>query len=335
MIKVAINGFGRIGRKAFQYMIERDDIEIVAINDLTDVKTLAHLLKYDSVFGIFNKDVSYKATDTTETLIVAGREYNVLTQPNPEELPWKELNVDVVLECTGRFVKDRAAEAHITAGARRVILSAPSKGISDVKTYVKGVNHSNYNNDEIISNASCTTNCVGPVTAVMIANFGVEKAAMSTIHSYTASQNLADGPHKDLRRTRAAGVNIIPTTSGAAIATTEALPELQGKFDGMAFRIPTICGSITDFTFITKKKTTIEEVNQAFKTAVTNPIYSYVLEVTNEPIVSTDIIGNTSSAIVDLGLTNVIDGDLVKVFAWYDNESGYSKRLVDMIEVVN
>lgn len=332
-LRVAINGFGRIGRAAFKIASARKGMQIVAINDLTDPGALAHLLRYDTVYGRYGREV--KAL--RQAVVVDGVKIPILVEKEPSKLPWKRLKVDVVLECTGRFVQDGAAKAHLTAGAKRVIVSAPTKG-GGVKTYLLGVNDKEYKGDGVLSNASCTTNCVGPVAKVMTSAFGVKRATMTTTHSYTAEQNLVDGPpptlHRDLRRARAAAENIAPTTSGAAISTAEVIPELKGLFDGFALRVPTAIVSITDFTFLVKKKTTIQAVNAAFKRAVSNPSYKGVLAVTNDPVVSSDFIGDEHSAIVDLGLTNVIGGDFVKVVAWYDNEWGYACRLVEMAELV-
>ncbi|HLD27253.1 MAG TPA: type I glyceraldehyde-3-phosphate dehydrogenase [Patescibacteria group bacterium] len=328
-IKVAINGFGRIGRAAFKIALDRRELEVVAVNDLTDNKTLAHLLKYDSVYGRFNKEVEADG----EYLIVGKNRIKSFAVKEPAQLPWGDLGVDVVLECTGVFRTREAAGAHLKAGARKVILSAPAKG-GDIATFVKGVNDNKYNGQDIIDNASCTTNCVAPVMAVVLAHWGVKKALMTTIHSYTADQNLIDGPHKDLRRARSAAVNIVPTTTGAARATAEAIPELKGKFDGLSIRVPTPVVSLSDFTILTEKPTSKEEVIEVFKQAAENPLYKNVLAVTEEPVVSTDIIGDLHSSIVDLPLTQVVDGDLLKIIAWYDNEFGYANRLVEMVSVV-
>ncbi|MBI4414985.1 MAG: type I glyceraldehyde-3-phosphate dehydrogenase [Candidatus Kerfeldbacteria bacterium] len=332
-LRIAINGFGRIGRAAFKIALEKKHVEIVAINDLTDPAVLAHLLKFDTVYGAYDREV--KAL--RQSIVVDGAKIPILVQKDPAKLPWKKMKVDVVLECTGRFVKDGAAKAHAAAGAKRVVVSAPTKG-GGAKTYLIGVNDKDYRGDAVISNASCTTNCVGPVARVITSAFGVKRATMTTTHSYTAEQNLVDGPppalHRDLRRARAAAQNIVPTTSGAAISTTEVIPELKGLFDGFALRVPTPIVSITDFTFLTKRKTTVQAVNAAFKRAASNPSYKNVLAVTSDPVVSSDFIGDPHSAIVDLGLTNVIGGDLVKVVAWYDNEWGYACRLVEMAELV-
>lgn len=327
MIKIGINGFGRIGRTAFKIALDKHstECEIVGINDLTDPKTLAHLLKYDSSYGVYNRNIS----SDEENVIVNGKSFRVYAQKDPAGLPWGQLGVDVVIESTGRFTDLAGASNHIKAGARRVVISAPAKG-EGVGTYLIGVNADKDDGTQaVINNASCTTNCIAPVAAIMHSTFGVQKALMTTVHSYTADQSLQDGPHKDLRRARAAAENITPTTTGAAIATTEAIPELKGLFDGMSIRVPTPVGSISDFTFLLKRKVTIEEINSTFKQATKNPIYKGILAVTEEELVSSDIVGRSESAIVDLSLTQVVDGDLVKVFAWYDNEFGYSNRLVE------
>ena len=329
-IRVAINGFGRIGRSAFKIASESKHIDIVAVNDLTDSKTLVHLLKYDTAYGVYDKDVKSEPG----FLIVDKKVIPVLAEKDPSKLPWKEKKIDVVLECTGFFVKDGAAKMHLAAGARRVIVSAPTQGTGGIQTYLLGVNDVNYAEDSVISNASCTTNCLGPVAQIILDNFGIKKAMMTTIHSYTQDQNLQDGPHKDLRRARAAASNIVPTTTGAAVSVTEVIKELKGKFDGLAIRVPTITGSLTDFTFLVGRKVTVEEINKAFREEAGKPRYKGVLEATDDPIVSSDIIGNSHSAIMDLGLTKVVDGDLVKVMAWYDNEWGYANRLVEQISVV-
>ncbi len=337
-IRVAINGFGRIGRHVFKIALARENIEIVAINDLTSPEQLSYLLKYDTVYGKYNHDVKWKK-DTqgkrTGYIIVDNQKYPVYAIPNPEKLPWRKLSVDVVVESTGRFVKDGMAKAHLKAGAKKVIVSAPVKGKGGIKTYVKGVNDKRYKKDKIISNASCTTNCISPVIKIIKDNFGVDKALMTTIHAYTATQNIVDGPHKDSRRGRSAAQNIIPTTTGAAIATSETIPSLKGKFDGIAVRVPVVNGSLSDFTILTKKKTTVKQINDCFKQAEKNPLYSNIIKTTSEPIVSSDIIGEKYSAIVDLSFTKVVGGNLVKILAWYDNEYGYSQRLVDMIDVVS
>ena len=330
MINLAINGFGRIGRAAFKIILEKHkDMRVVAINDLTDTKTLAHLLQYDSCYGIYDKKVSSDA----KNIIVAGEKIPVLAEKDPTLLPWKEMKVDIVLECTGRFTNKEGMSQHLKAGARKVILSAPAKDKDKgVKTIVLGVNENKLTkNDQLISCASCTTNCLAPVVDIVRRHFGVQKAIMSTIHSYTADQNLVDGPHKDLRRARSAAINIVPTTTGAAIAATLTIPSLQDKFDGLSFRVPTPVGSICDIVFVIKKKTTVEKVKAVFKKAAQSAYYKNYIEASTEPLVSTDIIGNPHSAIVDLPLTKIVDGDLLKVTAWYDNEWGYSQRLVDLV----
>lgn len=329
MIRLAINGFGRIGRTAFKVAVDyhSDKVDVVAINDLMMPATLAHLLKYDSVYGIYPKGVSQDSNN----LIVDGKKFPITAEREPANLPWKDFNVDVVIESTGRFTKTEQASGHIKAGAKRVIISAPS---DDAPTHILGVNPYD-GKAEIINNGSCTTNCVGPVTAVIHANFGILKAFMTTVHAYTAEQDLVDGPppplHPDLRRARAAGVNIVPTTTGAAKAVAKSFPEVEGKFDGAALRVPVVCGSVSDFTFLVSKKTTVDEVNNAFKKAAENPIYKGILAVTEDPIVSQDIIGRPESAIVDLPSTKVVDSDLVRVLAWYDNEWGYANRLIEQV----
>jgi glyceraldehyde 3-phosphate dehydrogenase len=331
-MNIAINGFGRIGRATFKAFLEKNSpaLKIVAINDLTDTATLAHLLKYDSCYGRYARSIDY----TKDSLIIAGKKYKVSAEKEPANLPWRELGIDVVLECTGRFRSKEDAESHLKAGAKKVIISAPSKG-NGIKTFVPGVNENKIKRgDRIISMASCTTNCLAPVAEVVRQNFGIKKAIMTTVHSYTADQNLVDGPHKDLRRARAAALNIIPTTTGAAQAAAEIIPQIKGRFDGMAIRVPTPVGSICDIVFVTTRKVDEKKVNSTFKKAVRSARFKGVLEASDAPLVSTDIIGNPSSAIVDLSLTKVIGGDLVKVIAWYDNEWGYSCRLADLCEYI-
>jgi len=327
MLRVAINGFGRIGRSAFKVAVEKhsDKLEIVGINDLTDSKTLAHLLKYDSNYGVWLHEVGYDETH----IKVDGKDFEVFKEKEPAHLPWGKLNVAAVIESTGKFTDKEGASLHIKAGAKKVIISAPGKG-EGIPTLVLGVNEDNYKGEDIVNNASCTTNCISPVVKVINDKFGVLKAAMTTIHAYTHDQNLQDSSHKDLRRARAAAVNMVPTSTGAAKATTEAIPALKGLFDGMSIRVPIIVGSISDITFLLKKKVTIEAVNQALEEAAEGKLKG-ILAVTDEPIVSSDIVGRSESAIVDMGLTQVVDGDLVKVFAWYDNEWGYSNRLVEQV----
>jgi glyceraldehyde 3-phosphate dehydrogenase len=329
MINLAINGFGRIGRASLKIIFEKyPEINVVAINDLTDTKTLAHLLKYDSCYGINAMDINFDQNN----IIVNKKKIPVLAEKDPSLLPWGKLKVDMVLECTGRFTNRDALMNHIKAGAKKVILSAPAKGKEDkVKTIVLGVNESKISaSDKILSCASCTTNCLAPATDVIQRAFGIKKAIMTTIHSYTADQNLVDGPHKDLRRARAAAINMVPTTTGAALAATEAIPSLKDKFDGLAVRVPTPVGSLCDIVFITKKNVTVEKVNAAFIKASKMPKYKGIIEVSTEPLVSTDIIRNPYSSIIDLSLTKVVGGDLLKVIAWYDNEWGYSNRFVDL-----
>ena len=325
--KIAINGFGRIGRNAFKLAFERDDIEVVAINDLTDTKTLAHLLKHDSTYGTYHHDVSYDEN----SIFVAGKQIRVLAERDPVLLPWGEFGIDVVIEATGLFVQPEKARAHINAGAKKVVISAPAKG-EGAKFIVLGVNeHELTREDDIISNASCTTNCIAPVMAVLEREFGIEKSLMTTVHSYTASQRILDAPAKDLREARSAAENIVPTTTGAAIATAKVIPSLEGKFDGLSVRVPTPVVSLSDITAVLKRNTTKEEINEVFKRAAADPFYQGILAVTDEPLVSMDFKGNSHSSIVDLSLTNVVDGNLIKVVAWYDNEWGYSNRLVEIV----
>lgn len=328
MIKVAINGFGRIGRQAFKIAVTKfpNEVEIVAVNDLTDTKTLAHLLQYDSVYGKFSKEVTFD----DQNIIIEGKKTRVYAEKDPRGLPWAHHQVDVVIESTGRFTDKEGMQGHLDAGAKKVVLSAPAKG-DGVGTFLVGVNDSSYQGENLINNASCTTNCISPAIAVLHGNFKVLKSVMSTVHGYTQDQNLQDGPHKDLRRARAAGLNIVPTTTGAAIATTEAIPDLKGLFDGLAFRVPVPVGSVSYIVALVGKKTSVEEVNAAYEKAVSNPIYKGVLAVNKDPIVSHDIVGRSESSIIDLELTKVIDGDLVQVVAWYDNEYGYSNRLVEQV----
>lgn len=325
--RLAINGFGRIGRNAFKIAFARDDLEIVAINDLTDTKTLAHLLKHDSNYGLYDKEVNFDDTG----IIVADQHIRVLAEKDPLNLPWKELEVDVAIEATGFFVTHEDLKKHITAGAKKVVLSAPEKHEHFHDTYVMGVNEQDLKPEhEIISNASCTTNCITPVAAIIEANFGIEKAMMTTVHSYTASQKLQDAPAKDLREARSAAENIVPTSTGASIAAAKALPALKDVFGGLSIRVPTPVVSLSDFVIITKHPVSVKSVNEAFKKAAADPFYQGILAVTEEELVSSDFIGNSHSAIVDLNLTAVIGGNMLKVVAWYDNEWGYSNRLVEM-----
>jgi glyceraldehyde 3-phosphate dehydrogenase len=321
--RVAINGFGRIGRLTFRYLLGKADVEIVAINDLTDNHTLAHLLKYDSVQGRFQGTVS--ADD--HNLYVNGKAIKALAEKDPTQLPWGALNVDVVLECTGRFTDVEKAGMHLQAGAKKVLISAPATG--DIPTIVLGVNDENIGGDhKIYSNASCTTNCLAPMVKVLDDAFGVEMGLMTTVHAYTADQNLQDAPHKDLRRARAAAVSIVPSSTGAAKAVGLVLPHLKGKLNGSAMRVPVPDGSVTDLTAMLKKPATKEEINAAFKAAAENRLQG-ILEYCEDPIVSADIIGSTYSCIFDADLTMVM-GNMAKIVGWYDNEAGYSSRMADM-----
>ncbi|HEX4774722.1 MAG TPA: type I glyceraldehyde-3-phosphate dehydrogenase [Candidatus Saccharimonadales bacterium] len=326
--RVAINGFGRIGRNAFKVAFERDDLEIVAINDLTIPETLAHLLKHDTNYGAYGKEVGFD----DKGIIVDGQHIPIFAEKDPAALPWKDLQVDVVIESTGFFVDPSKAKAHIDAGAKKVVLSAPAKG-DGAATIVLGVNEDKLEEaGDVISNASCTTNCITPVAAVVEANFGIEKAMMTTVHSYTASQALQDGPAaKDKREMRNAAENIVPTTTGASKAAALAMPALQGIFGGLSVRVPTPVVSLSDFVIITKRAVSVEEVNEVFKKAAKEPYYQGILDVTEEELVSSDFIGNSHSAIVDLKLTAVVGGNMLKVVAWYDNEWGYSNRLVEVV----
>ena len=326
MVKIAINGFGRIGRQAFKIANERDDVEIVAINDLIDPKTLAHLLKYDSSYGAYHLPV--EALDNK--IKVGEREIAVYQETDPAALPWGQLGVDVVIESTGHFTDPAKAKAHLDAGARKVVISAPAKG-EGAKTIVLGVNEETITpEDKIISNASCTTNCIAPVMKILEDAIGIEKAMMTTVHSYTASQRLQDAPAKDLREARAAAENIVPTTTGASKAAALTIPSLMGKFNGLSVRVPTPVVSLSDITCVTKREVTVEQVNGLLKKAAGEPYYQGILAVTDEPLVSTDLRGNSNSCIVDLSLTDVVGGNLLKVVAWYDNEWGYSNRLVEL-----
>lgn len=325
--RVGINGFGRIGRSAFKIAFDRSDVEVVAVNDLTDTKTLAYLLKHDSNYGTYKYDVSYD----DESLIVNGQHIKVVSKTNPAELPWQELGIDVVIESTGRFTTKELAEAHLQGGAKRVIISAPTKS-DDVDTIVLGANEDKVETaSHVISAASCTTNSLGAVMAVLDAEFGVQKSLLTTVHSYTASQVVQDAPAKDLREGRNASENIVPTTTGAAIAVTKALPHLVDKFDGLSIRVPTPVVSLSDVTVLLERDTTVEEINAAFKRAAGEPYYQGILGVSEEPLVSRDYIGNSHSGIVDLLLTKVVGGNLAKVMVWYDNEWGYSNRLVELV----
>lgn len=338
-LKIAINGFGRIGRQFYRAFLEKlekgelkdTDVEICVINDLTDPETLAHLLKFDSVYGILPNHIEWTdkaAGKASGEISVDGRTMIVTSEPDPEKLPWKEMKIDVVIESTGRFVTEEDCKLHIKAGAKKVVLSAPAKK-GNIKTFVIGVNEDKLQDEKVISNASCTTNCIAPIMAIIDENIGIKKSMMTTIHSYTADQVLVDGPHKDLRRARSAALNIVPTTTGAAIATAQIIPSLVGLFDGLSIRVPTPIGSISDITMVTRREVTVREINDLLLKESQTPRWKDIVICTDEPIVSTDIIGNPHSAIVDLSLTQVVDKDLLKIVAWYDNEWGYSNRLVE------
>ena len=328
-IKVGINGFGRIGRNVFRVITEREDIDVVAINDLADARTLSLLLKYDSVHGKFDGNIEVKE----DAMVVKGKEIKLTKEKDPARLPWKELGVDIAIESTGIFTKKADCAKHLEAGAKKVILSAPSKDQLDA-TIVMGINENDIRPEhKIVSNASCTTNCLAPLVKVINDNFQIEKGLITTIHAYTNDQNVADMMHKDLRRARAAAVNIIPTTTGAAKAIGEVIPELKGKLDGMAMRVPVVNGSVTDLVATVKKNVSIEEVNSVLKAAAENELKG-ILEYCEDPIVSSDIIGNEHSSILDAISTCVIGDNLVKVIGWYDNEWGYSNRMVDLAVLI-
>jgi len=332
MVKIGINGFGRVGRGVFRLALENKNTEIVAINDLSPIKTLAHLLKYDSVYGKLDAKIEAKENQ----LVINNKTVNVFSNPDPAKIPWKEGGVEVVLECTGRFTNYDDASKHLQGGAKQVIVSAPCKGEKKVPMFILGVNEKSFDKakHKVISNASCTTNCTAPTIKVLHDAFGVEKGFMTTLHAYTNDQVVLDASHKDLRRARSANINIIPTTTGAAKAVGEIIPELKGKLDGLALRVPVPVGSITDLVVQVKKNVTKEQVNEAFKKAAAGNLKG-ILEYSEEPLVSSDIIGNKHSAIFDALSTNVIDGNLVKVLAWYDNEVGYSQRLLDLAEYIS
>lgn len=330
MVRLAINGFGRIGRAAFKVAAARDDVEIVAINDLGNVENLVYLLKYDSVYGRYDENVAVQG----DSLQVGAHAIRVLSDPDPENLPWQDMNVDVVIESTGFFTDKEGAEKHLSAGAKRVVISAPTKS-EELSTVVLGVNNTESEGQGVISNASCSTNCAAPIMSIMDNEFGVEKALLTTIHSYTSTQSLVDGPSKkDPRRGRAAAINSIPSSTGAAIASTKAYTPLAGKFDGVSVRVPTPVVSLADIVMVTKEPVRVEEVNQAFIDAAESPLHEGIVGYTNEPNVSSDFIKDPRSAIVDLSMTRVVDDTLVKVMAWYDNEWGYSNRLVEQAVAV-
>jgi glyceraldehyde 3-phosphate dehydrogenase len=345
MVKVGINGFGRIGRIAFRIGVLKhsSELQFSAINTSGSMPTSgwAHLVNYDTMYRKFEYEVKAEDLKTPDkvtdedpvigNLMISEKNVKVpiLAQKDPAKIPWGKFGVDVVIESTGMFTTQEDAKKHALGGAKRVVISAPTKG-GNVETFIIGVNEKD-NLPEVISNSSCTTNCVAPIASILHSKFGIEKALMTTVHSYTDDQNLQDGSHKDLRRARAAAQNIIPTSTGAAISTTETIPELKGLFDGMSLRVPTATGSITDFTLLLKKNVSVDEVNNAFKEAVENPLYKGIVEISEGNLVSSDIIGRSESAIVDLPLTQVVSGNLVKVFAWYDNEWGYANRLIEQV----
>jgi len=323
MPNVAINGLGRIGRAALKIILDTPGLDLLAINDLVPVDNLAYLLKYDSAYGRYNKNVNENGKD----LIIDGKSYKVLHEKDPADLPWKDLDIDLVFECTGVFTKREDMIKHIQAGAKHVVLSAPSKS-EDVPTIVHGVNIPEEKSPELISCASCTTNCITPVVEVMGRRIGIQKAIMTTIHAYTSSQGIVDSPSKKFRRGRAGATNFVPTSTGAAVATTKALPQYKGKFDGAAVRAPILVGSIADMVFLTSKQTSIDEINDIFREESKSERYSGILGVTEEPFVSSDIIMDPRASIVDLSMTQVVDGDMVKVMSWYDNEWGYANQMV-------
>lgn len=328
-MKIAINGMGRIGRAALKVILDTDGLEVIAVNDIISIENLAYLLKYDTVYGIYEKEVSHEG----QTLVVGGTRIKYYTVKNPEELPWKENGIDLVIESTGLFTLREDAEKHITAGAKTVVISAPTKS-KDTPTVVHGVNSSD-GKVSIFSCASCTTNNISPVVEILDRRIGIKKAIMTTVHAYTASQHIVDGPSKrNFRMGRAGAANLVPTTTGAAIATTKALPALVGKFDGVAIRTPIPVGSISDLTFVTAKSVTVEEVNSIFEEEAKTSRYAKVLAVTNEPIVSSDIIKSPFASTVDLGMTRVVDGDLLKVMTWYDNEWGFTNQMIREILVI-
>jgi len=343
MIRVAINGYGRIGRMAHRVILEKykTKIEVVAINagTSTDLQGWAYLLKYDTVYGKIKDEVTIEPSRESKKdflgkiVVNKRRKTHVFSQKDPSLLPWEDLKIDVVIESTGHFTSLDKLNLHLKAGAKSVILSAPAKG-GNIATYVISVNDSDYSGENAISNASCTTNCIAPVAKVISDKFGIEKAMMTTIHAYTQDQRLQDGGHEDYRRARAAAENIVPTSTGATQAAAKALPELEGIFSGLSIRVPIPVGSLSDFTFVLKKDTSVEEVNKILKDAASSSVYKGILEVTEEPIVSSDIVGNPHSAIVDLGLTQVVGGNMVKVIAWYDNEYGYANRLIEEVFMV-
>jgi glyceraldehyde 3-phosphate dehydrogenase len=323
MARVAINGFGRIGRALFKQLVDIPELDVVAINDLAPVDNLAYLLRYDTAYGVFEKSVQHEG----RRLIVDGTAYPVLAEGDPAKLPWHEIGIDLVLECTGTFNKREDLQKHMNAGARHILLSAPTKS-EDVPTIVYGVNHTEHPGTLLASCASCTTNCIAPLVEVLGRRIGVRKAALTTLHAYTATQELVDGPNKKFRRGRAAAANFVPSSTGAAIATTRALPKYAGKFDGFAVRAPIVVGSLADVVLLVERATSASEVNSIFSEEAQTERYSGVLAVTTDPIVSSDVVKQPVASLVDLGLTQVVDGDLVKVLSWYDNEWGYASQMI-------
>lgn len=323
MAKVAINGLGRIGRAVFKIILNTPELELVAVNDVVPASSLAYLLAYDSVYGRYEKQVAVEGDD----LVVAGQKYRVFNEKNPAELPWGEMGIDIVMECSGVFTQKQDLQKHLEAGAQYAILSAPSKS-GDIPTVVYGVNRVGDPSVRMLSCASCTTNCITPITEIMGRRIGIKKAMLTAVHAYTSSQSLVDGPSKSIRRGRAGASNLVPTSTGAAIATTRALPQYEGLFNGVAVRAPVICGSISDLVFLTSRETTVEEVNQIFREEAESDRYKGVLGVTNEPLVSSDIIQVPLASLVDLEMTMVVDKDLVKLMSWYDNEWGYASQMV-------
>lgn len=340
MIKIAINGFGRIGRLFFRRFFKNfNDLEIVAVNDLGDVSNLAYLLKYDSVYGRYEKEVAFKQVENNSKLIIDGKEVLFFQEKDPLKLPWADLEIDIVIEATGVFESYEKAKIHLQAGAKRVIITAPSKDSDGVlgKTVLVGVNEEEAKFVNLTSNGSCTTNAASPVIQILSENPGILKAVLNTVHAYTATQNIVDGPvkeGKDYRRGRAGAYNIVPSTTGAAIAVARAIKELEGKFDGIAIRVPVITGSIADITFVSKRKTSVEEINQILKEAELKPQWQGIFKTTSEQLVSSDIVGEFYGAIVDLNFTKVIDGDLVKILSWYDNEAGYVQTLIKHVLMI-
>jgi len=323
LAKVAINGLGRIGRAVFKIILNTPELELVAVNDVVPASSLAYLLAYDSVYGRYEKQVAVEGDD----LVVAGQKYRVFNEKNPAELPWGEMGIDIVMECSGVFTQKQDLQKHLEAGAQYAILSAPSKS-GDIPTVVYGVNRVGDPSVRMLSCASCTTNCITPITEIMGRRIGIKKAMLTAVHAYTSSQSLVDGPSKSIRRGRAGASNLVPTSTGAAIATTRALPQYEGLFNGVAVRAPVICGSISDLVFLTSRETTVEEVNQIFREEAESDRYKGVLGVTNEPLVSSDIIQVPLASLVDLEMTMVVDKDLVKLMSWYDNEWGYASQMV-------